>query len=923
MKKFFHIFILSSLLLSGCYDDLRDYEQNRLAELKDVKISSLEQQVRDIASSVNTLSQLSSEIGTYIDNLQKINNELKDNLASLNAGFEKTKSDLQSSTDASRASTLAQFENVQNALETKIADINAVISALQTRKASIDAGLTGLRSHADNDFATKDWVEGTLVTFGSQKALQDDVAGIKAYVDKLSESLIAVENEIDGILDGKLAEVSASLDEALKTEVYKLAESYRAAVADLRNSVSSAFSEALAAAIDESKEKLKDWVSEQLADYWTVAEAKAALEAFNTLVGNVPEGKDIQSQIEDLLTVIEGVEAELTEAYTEAITAAIVESGSAMDQAIIDRIEEVTTTVAGLSSRIETIDEEVTKLWAKVNELDSAVNSLADQIDAISTSIAVLSELEMTLEEYIESVRKTLSDTDTENSDTVNALIEALAAEVESLQEQLDSLKEYVGTKPDDADSIVEWVETSKANVEKQIALYSLTGRIDDIKDEIEEAIGMADGTISSLSTAIDSKIQDSKTTIDKWIDAKLLDYHTVADIDAAFIALRETLKALIDPKDSEIGTLIENLGSRLSDAVEQFGIDYGAAIAEAIEENASTVTAAISSKVTESANKVKALNGDLEVIDADVANIKKDLLTIKADVEQMGSDISDIQSFINDSGYDSLQAIVDYLTGELAKCPTSFATIAQLNALKDILYGNGTTTFGLKGDVAQLASLTARLEAAETAATGLDTFISGYGSTDTIAAILAGINADIADLQKDVDGDPATGKESLQSLIDSMLTALYGPTKSQETASADSIYGRILALSKAVIYRNFNSLEFIPTSEDSSVTMSRISGSWTVQMDFIICPANLVSLLNPDNCKLYIIGAATREVSGQEALDVTISSIDPETGEFTVKGTSSTKPSFSRGFAVLYVDAEDGDEKLSFTSKYISLKVE
>ena len=927
MKKFFHIFILSSLLLSGCYDDLRDHEQNRLAELRDVRIASLEQQAQEIISSVNDLSKLGSEIEIYIANLQKVNDELKANLTAVNAGFESTKDELLSQGDESSALVVAEFENVQAALEAKIADIEAVISSLQTKKASIDAKVEMIRQHADTDFAAQDWVEATLATFESQQALQNDVAGIKAYVDALSESLISVENEINGILEGKLAGISASLEESLQNEADRLAAKYKTIVSSVKEEVTNAFTEALASAISNSENKLKTWVSEQLTDYWTVAEAKAKLEAFYTLVGNVPDGKDVQSQIEELLCAIAGTETELTEAYTAAIKAAIEKSDSEMSRAIVDRINEVKDVVSGLSVRVDQLESEVVSIWTRIDELVISINSVSEQIIAINTSISVLTELGLTLEEYIESIRQKFYEADEDNADIVNSLVEALDTEVGSLQKQLDALKEYIGTIPDDADNVVDWVKASQKSVEEQLALYSAIDRISAIKSEIENEIEAAGISISGLGSAIDSKIQDSKSTIDAWIDAHLTTYHTVAGTDAAFNRLRISLKALIDTEDSAIEELIEGLGIQLSNAVGQFEKDYEAAVKKAIEDNAGVVTSAISGPVDEAAGKVSDLKDRLDQLDNDVAQIKQDLSSIKSDVNQMNNDIAAIRNFVNESGFVSLQAIVDYLSGELEKCASSYATISQLTALKEVVYGNGTTTFGLKGEVDKLTGLTSRLAAAESAAAGLITFLTGYTGSDSLAAIIAGINADIVSLQKDVFGDSSTNTDSIQTVIENMLKALYGDTMSPETASATSIFGRISALSKKLIYNNFSTLEFVPSDENGCIIVKNNS-TWDISLDFIIRPAGLASLLNSDNCKLYVLSAATREVDGLVELEMTVSSADPETGEFTVHGEvdnggGAVKPNFSAGYAVLYIDAQDGDEKLSFTSKYIPLKVE
>ena len=940
MKKFFNILIVSSLLLTGCYDDLRDQELSRLDGLK-VTISSLQEQIDNVNTSIVSINALSREIEAYATRLKEINEDLLSDIAELDIALAATRSELETNIDASKATVLAELENAKATLDAKLVETNTAITVLQSKKESLDVKLQQIRAHSDSAFATKDWFNATMATFESQKALQDDVAAIKAVVDELSESLIATEKEINERLGKKLNEISSTLDSELGNSVNKLADSYKATIEKNRKDIIDAFESSLASAIEANEAKLKTWVSGELSHYYTVAEAEAKMLAFKELVGDIAGDTSIQDQIDALLVEIGKAKQKLTEDYESIIRSAIEKSGTDMDKAVLAKVNEIKTSTDELSKKVDGIQQDIKDLKAKLNELGSRINTVDEQIAGINSSISILTTLSKTLEEYISSVKAELCKSDTTNYNAVNSKIEALQAVAESLQKQLNALKEYVGTIPAGVSqtNIADWVKYSEQTIRQQFTLYCTVTSIESYEADILALAGADDLRIAGIDAKLKSFLSDSKQTVDGWIDERLTSYHTAAVINQNIGKARTDLKGLVDASDSDIQKSIDTLSSDFKAALEKFAKDYGAAISTAISDNAGVVTGIIKKGTDDAVAEITKLQNRIKAIENDIKDIRTALDTMKTDISGINGDITKLKTFIADSGYSSLQDFVTYILGEIDKFGTGYLKIEDFNALRKKIYGDDLTgtSSGLKFEVAKLAGLTTRLETVETHMSGLEKFFAGYGDTDNLKSILDGIKSDLSTL-KGKTGSFDTGE--MQLVIDDFLVKLYGPNMVPDDPNEEdenSLWYKIKYVEAKIIACSFRSIAFVPSkSGNGAFIIEKTSSKWTTHIDFMIRPVELVDILFKENCHLMVklmdqselvdFNTAFAIGSGDTDYGYQIENKDKENGTFTLTATlKNGGPAFNGGhlkecFLVLYFDSLGDDPLGFFTSPYIPI---
>ncbi len=895
MKKYLHIFAIASLLFTGCYDSLSEQTQSKLQDLKDQDIATIEQQVKNITTSLSTIQTLSSELSRYIEILQGVSTDLEADYESLTKALEAVKTAIQGEIDGASDDMLAAFGSAKTALEAKLLEIDTVISALKQKQADLDSRADALRKSLTDDYATAEWVDATFATLDSQAKVAEDVATIKAHVDELTKSLDATEKEITDLLEQNLSSLQALTDEALKSAVEGLTYSYEAAIDKASEEVSAAFDEALKTAISDSEEKLKGWVSEKLAGYVTLGAAEGYIKAFLDLVGTVPEGKEVQAQIEALQAALEQAKRDLTSAYEVAISTAIEQSGKDLDQTILEKIGEVTADIEKLAERVTSLESEVINLRTKVTELQRRINTIDGQIAAINKSLEVLSGFHNSLEEYIGSVQKTLEDSDTDYYDETKGFIDALQEAADAIQDKIDSLSSYVGTLPEGVtDDVVTWAQKTMSTVDQQFDLYMATTEIGTIKSGIDQLISAHKIAIATDSTTLSTLIDNAKGTIDGWIDEDLTPYHSAAVVKGKIDSLRTALKGLVDTDDSDIHKSLNKLNRDYEKAVSDFQKEYDDFLTTAITENQGFVDDAFKAAVNEAADSIKALMGRADIMDADISQLKKDIAAIKSDVAEITSGIGDLEDFIKESGYNSLQEFVDYVNGELGKCSTKFARIGQVDTLKN-------TVSDLKSWVDQMGGLTTRLGTAETETAELEGFLAGFGNGETLVGELNKIKALLKELKDEVDGDGTDTKPGLQDMIDSILEALYGTGTDRESATEGSICYLLDQLQDNTLAVMFHSISYIPMTADGSVS----AGSVTLQ--FFVDPAELVTLLDTDNCSLTN-GTITAVSGSNGVLTVTASGVESGWTALCVEVTNTLVDS----------EGEDAEQPLEFISQYI-----
>ncbi len=266
MKKLLLPILSLVLLLTACYDKDIEEINNRLDNIENQKIATLNEQIEAINKTIPLLSEVDEQLSEHISSLEDKSSE-----------------------------EFAALKDANSSLKNQIAELEKYVNEQLSK--------------------TTDWVNGTFATLEQYKAATEQLEKIKTQVDNIKPELLDV--------------------------------------------------------ISKSEETLKTWVSEQLTDYYKIAEIDAKLESIDK---KIKEGDEENAKaLKELKEQLEKDKTEITEAYQKAIKEAIDTNNGEIDKKISKEIEAVN----------KRIDEEVKAINTKISDLEARIKAIEDKLDEI------------------------------------------------------------------------------------------------------------------------------------------------------------------------------------------------------------------------------------------------------------------------------------------------------------------------------------------------------------------------------------------------------------------------------------------------------------------------------------------------------------------------------------------------------------
>ena len=644
-----------SLVFVSCHDydhEIADLE-DRLEMIESITIPGINQQIVNINNSITELQLVDQQLDTYIKNVEATAADLQKQLDATNAALAQTNADLATAKQeiagvkADLASTATELKNeiantattlrnellsLKSDLEVKLAAVNTELDALKAKDVELDGKITALQNYVDNDLkkyidagdaANKVWATATFSTLEQYQATQDEISSIKVLIQKVNEDMAAMEtrlnskidNDVNGAMTTLRAEIEAlkanvesdynakltALEQKLSESVTTVTDGYKAAVADAKTEITGAYTAAIASAITKSEAGMRAWVDSTLADgYYNKADLAAKLALLDTLVNAndtlqnaLNEAKaDLQKQLDDQKTALDNAQASLTEAYKQAIEAAIATNNGIIEGKIADAANEVrrevNTKLTVIDGKIADINAEIQKLWDAISEIKEKIASIEEQIANINKSIKDLGDMDKQLDGYIKDLQATAADLQKQLDDT-NLKIDNVKKE---MGDSIDALEQNLLSK----------LETTKNDIQKQI---------DDIKNTIAE--------LQAKDVALEAKIDALKTYVENdlknYIDAgdkKVEDWATATFATLVqYDAVQQDIAAIkveIATINTNIATLKTELEKKIADDIKaaidalrtELNADYVAKIQAAVADVTTAYTAAIAQAKTD-----------------------------------------------------------------------------------------------------------------------------------------------------------------------------------------------------------------------------------------------------------------------------------------------------------------------------------
>lgn len=538
-------------------------------------------------------------------------------------------------------------------IEGQIASINASISDLEAVSEALKEQIAKLEK---SDAATAAEIEALKQKDADLELL---ISNLTNYVRYLNESTIDWANATFATIQqfNSLSKELASLKSLL--------ESYK-------NSANSNLSNA----ISNLTISMKRWVNEQLANYYTIAEVDAKLEAIEKQIDSTTNAA-LAEEIENLKTSLQAMKSELTNAYKDAIEKAIEDNNGEIDQKIANAI-------ININSRIDTevnlINTEISVLAQRLGIVEGKIATIEEQITNINKSIADLQALSQQLKSAIAALEQNGGGTTD---------LSALKAKDAELEQMISTLRQYVNTE---LAGMEDWAT----------ATFSTIQQYEDLLKELATIKQLINNHNIDVDNRISQAISQSENSMRSWVNAQLTNYYTIAEVEAKLDALQSQINA---SSGTALAQEVEELKKALAAMKSEVTNAYNDAISTAISDNNGIIDQKIAAalaaananandQISVLSSRIDTIEKRLSIVEGKVASIEDQIANINtsiADLEKTDKELKDyidqlqvisqgLQSEI-DAANTKIDAIENTLRDEMTQANAD--VLAQLNALK------------------------------------------------------------------------------------------------------------------------------------------------------------------------------------------------------------------------------------------------
>ena len=684
MKKLFNVLavITCTMFFAACeyYDHAITGHEDRLSQLENSYLKSVEEQIEGINNSLYHLEAIDTALYALRDSLaQEIENDTTllpdDNIpeGEENEGEGNEGEGNDEGNENENPEDEGQ-EAIRRNAEKRDSTLSVLMTAIDAEIADFDSHIAELKNYVDSCMPSvvsspQDWIEITLATMERSLKVQTEVAELKSLI-----------------------------------EIHK---------ADITASYMAALDEAIA----NCETSMKGWVNEGLAQKYNEI---AALDGELNVLATKADSTNIAltEQIATQQVALEQAKEDLTVAYESAITEAIeVNNGRITEEiaaAVLEAQDALQVQIDAIKVDIDYIKAEILTIKGDIEIILDDITTIGEQIEGINSSLEILEymdgallELIKTLEDEAEELQNQLDANSAADAATkqaleeeianINALIAALQAKDEELDQKIDDLRAYV---EGEISATEDWAEATFATLEQYAAMQT---EIADIKTLIEtykeEFTTAYTEAIEEAMTAIEEAFAESEESMMLWVNETLqAGYYDIAAIDALLAAL----EAKLANADNALAEQIAAQQAALEQAKTDLTATYEKAIKDAIEENNGKISEEIAKAVKDAQDalqgQIDAINGEIEAIKAEIALIKESIATINTQIENINASLQQLEEV--DA---ALQELIESLEDEAEELQNQLDANSAADA---------ATKQALEEEIANINALIAALQA-------------------------------------------------------------------------------------------------------------------------------------------------------------------------------------------------------------------
>ena len=387
-KSFFVLTVAVAMLFASCekYDHAISDIEDRLDKIEGTSLTTIDQQITAINSSIDDLKGVDAELKGYTESLQTTADDLQSQIDATNTEIENVKKEMGYEIDAVEQSLLNKLDNLKTTLEGELATIKANIEALKAKDTELEGKITTLETYVNNQLQTTEyWVNATFATLAQYQEVLTTIAGIKSDISAINTAMADLETRINNkiatdikaAIDALRAELGADYAAKIEAATNAVTSAYTDAIATAKTEIEAAYTKDIADAIAASETSMKAWVNGKLHEvYAEIADVQADLAA---LAASVATDEELAAAVAAQQDALKQAKSELTANYEAAIKKAIEDNNGVIN----DAIAAITTATNNLQSEINSIKSEITDIKERLDELKDKVDNLIARIQSI------------------------------------------------------------------------------------------------------------------------------------------------------------------------------------------------------------------------------------------------------------------------------------------------------------------------------------------------------------------------------------------------------------------------------------------------------------------------------------------------------------------------------------------------------------
>lgn len=334
-KKFNGTIIVSCIfsvlfLVWSCVSEKQFNESLKRIDKDETQIATLEEQLKNVSHSLETLAAADESVKGLIEALQIRARELEQALSANREEISELELRLKDEMKESDLVLMEQLNAAKSSLEDQLSKINLALADMQERQKSLELRLSELGNYVDTELQKNtDWVSATFATIEQFNGIVEQIEGIKA-------DILSINSRIDDLSRETLSKIA------------------------------------------DCEEDMKRWVNAQLANYYTIAEVNAKIGLLEKAVADGDEA--MAKELERLKKQLEAEKENLTEAYLTAIEDAIKTNNGLIEDNLLSKMKEVN---ARITEEVSSINSVLSDILLRLSGIDESLSEILAMIQSV------------------------------------------------------------------------------------------------------------------------------------------------------------------------------------------------------------------------------------------------------------------------------------------------------------------------------------------------------------------------------------------------------------------------------------------------------------------------------------------------------------------------------------------------------------